>query len=115
METEIMIDPNVRVAGNETFSGFEDVRGPMPAVGQNVVVREPEGDLIGAGVVTRLDDTARLIYIAVDWPSLVPDVAPAPDELLPHPGTSYAVAETEIQCYAEGGLVRGPNSVLTGV
>ena len=111
METEIMIDPNVRVAGNETFSGFEDVRGPMPAVGQNVVVREPEGDLIGAGVVTRLDEAARLIYIAVDWPSLVPDVAPPP----PPTGASYAVAETETQCYAEGGFVRAPGSVLTGV
>ena len=27
--TEIMIDPNVRVSGGLTFSGFEDVRGPM--------------------------------------------------------------------------------------
>jgi hypothetical protein len=115
VETEIMIDPNVRVAGNETFSGFEDVRGPMPVAGQHVVVREPEGDLIGAGVVTRLDQAARLIYIAVNWPSLVPDVAPTPDQLLPHPGASYAVAETETQCYVEGGFVRAPGSVLTGV
>lgn len=110
-----MIDPNVRVAGNETFSGFEDVRGPMPTEGQHVVVREPEGDLIGAGVVTRLDQAARLIYIAVDWPSIVPSVPPTPDELLPHPGASYAVAQTKTQCYAEGGLVRAADSVLTGV
>ena len=36
MTTEILIDPNVRVAGNETFSGFEDVVGEFPAEGASV-------------------------------------------------------------------------------
>ena|SRR5258705_8594059 len=115
METEIMIDPNVRVAGNETFSGFEDVRGPMPVKGQRVVVREPEADLVGDGVVSRVDRTARLIYIAVDWPSLVPSLPPTPEQLLPLASASFAVGETQTRHYVNGILFDGPNSVLTGV
>jgi hypothetical protein len=80
--TEIMIDPNVRVSGGLTFSGYEDVRGPMPSRGQQVLVREPEANLVAIGTVDHIDENDRLIYIAVDWTQLAPDVLPKPDELL---------------------------------
>jgi hypothetical protein len=80
--TEIMIDPNVRVSGGLTFSGYEDVRGPMPAEGQQVLVREPEANLVAIGIVDRIDEEDRLIYVAVDWAQLAPDQLPTPDEFL---------------------------------
>jgi hypothetical protein len=79
--TEIMIDPNVRVAGDLTFSGFEDVLGPMPTEGKTVLVREPEANLVAAGVVKRVDNADSLIYIAVEWDKLAPDVLLTPAEL----------------------------------
>ena len=73
MTIEVHIDPNVRVTGNQTRVGYEDVKGgPIPVVGQRVLVREPESDIIGLGEVTRLMPEQRLIYLAVDWKSLVP-------------------------------------------
>lgn len=89
--TEIMIDPNVRVSGGLTFSGYEDVRGPMPIPGQQVLVREPEANLVALGTVDRIDENDRLIYIAVDWAQLAPDQIPTPDEfmgILRHSGQS---------------------------
>lgn len=80
--TEIMIDPNVRVSGGLTFSGFEDVRGPMPAVDHEVLVREPEANLVAVGVVRHIDRNDRLIYIEVDWAQLAPDQLPTPDEFM---------------------------------
>ncbi|ETW25867.1 hypothetical protein [Mycobacterium gastri] len=80
--TEIMIDPNVRVAGDLTFSGYEDVRGPLPIAGQQVLVREPEANLVAVGIVRRVDENDRLIYIAVDWARLAPDRIPTPDEFM---------------------------------
>ncbi|MFL0287196.1 hypothetical protein ACJH6H_18225 [Mycobacterium sp. SMC-21] len=83
MLTEVHIDLNVRVAGNQTRSGFEDVKGgPVPGVGDRVVVRESESDVIGFGQVTRVLDDARLIYLAVDWKSLVPEHYLTSSELL---------------------------------
>ncbi len=72
MTAIVAIDPNVRVAGGLTFSGFEDVVGEMPAPGDEVLVREPEANLIGHAVVDRLDDDNRLIYLAVRWDSIRP-------------------------------------------
>lgn len=80
--TEIMIDPNVRVSGGLTFSGYEDVRGPVPSRGQQVLVREPEANLVAVGTVDHVDENDRLIYIAVDWTQLVPDRLPSPEELM---------------------------------
>jgi hypothetical protein len=80
--TEIMIDPNVRVAGGLTFSGYEDIRGPMPAAGQQVLVREPEANLVAVGTVDHLDENDRLVYVAVDWGELVPDQLPTPTEFM---------------------------------
>jgi hypothetical protein len=79
--TEILIDPNVRVAGNLTFSGFEDVRGDMPAQGDYVTVREPEANLVAVGEVRRIDHRDELIYLAVDWKTLVPEHIPSLEEL----------------------------------
>ena len=91
--TEIMIDPNVRVADNLTFSGFEDVRGPIPQKGQSVLVRELEADLVAIGVVDRVDYEDSLIYIAVNWESLAPDRLPTPEEFLPELGKyTFALA-----------------------
>lgn len=80
--TEIMIDPNVRVAGDLTFSGFEHVRGTIPVEGQAVLVREPEADLVAVGRVHHVDYEDSLIYIAVKWETLAPDRLPTPAELL---------------------------------
>lgn len=71
--TEIWIDPNVRVAGNQTFAGFEDVHGPRPRLGDHVMVREPESNLVGLGRVTCVDRGDELIYLAVNWGTLVPE------------------------------------------
>ncbi len=79
---EIMIDPNVRVLGGLTFSGFEDVRGPRPSPGQQVLVREPEANLVAIGTVDHIDENDQLIYIAVDWTQMVQDRLPSPEELM---------------------------------
>jgi hypothetical protein len=79
--TEILIDPNVRVAGNLTFSGFEDVRGDMPAVGDLVTAREPEANLVAVGAVDRVDEHDQLIYLVVDWKTLAPEHIPSLQEL----------------------------------
>ncbi|MBL3743437.1 Uncharacterised protein [Mycobacteroides abscessus subsp. abscessus] len=68
--TEVMIDPNVRVAGGLTFSGFEDVIGDLPDHGDRVAVREPESGITGFGTVERVDFADRLIYLAVEWAAL---------------------------------------------
>jgi hypothetical protein len=82
MTQQVMIDPNVRVAGNQTFSGFEDIlAGDLPEVGDVVVVREPESGITGSATVTRVDYTDRLIYLAVDWANLMPPIM-TPDELM---------------------------------
>jgi hypothetical protein len=65
----IEIDPNVRVRGNETYAGFEDVTGLLE-VGEEVTVRESEAGLLGEGRVTHIDLDRRLVYLSVDWASL---------------------------------------------
>lgn len=81
MLTEILIDPNVRVEGNLTFSGFEDVEGDVPNEGDYVVVREPESDLSTLGRVRRVDYSDKLVYLDVDWKTLAPDWVPSPEQL----------------------------------
>ncbi len=46
--TRVAIDPNVRVRGNSTYAGFEDVDGPI-SVGEEVEVYEAEAGLTGIG------------------------------------------------------------------
>lgn len=69
MGTRVMIDPNVRVRGNGTYSGFEDVDGQM-IVGELVEVYEPESGLVGSGRITEIDVERELVFLSVDWASL---------------------------------------------
>lgn len=75
MRTRIAIDPNVRLKGNETYAGFEDVQDvqDVPDVGDEVEVWEPESRVVGFGRVTAIDNDRRLIYLTVDWASLSED------------------------------------------
>ena len=68
--TRIEIDPNVRVESGWTYSGFEDVTGPVPMVGELVTVFESEDRIQGEAFVTRVDRDRRLVYLDVDWSSL---------------------------------------------
>lgn len=65
----VRIDPNVRVRGNGTYSGVEDVYGVL-VQGDEVVVFEPEANLVGKGRVSEIDLERQLVYLAVDWSSL---------------------------------------------
>lgn len=80
MSTVIAIDPNVRISGNETYAGFEDLLdgslGDLQT-GEQVTVCEPEAGLIGDGSIRRIDHLRQLIYIAVDWKSLRVGASPA--------------------------------------
>ena len=69
MRTRVEIDLNVRVRGNDTFVGFEDVDGPI-AVGETVEVYETESGASGEGRITEIDGDRELIYLSVNWPSL---------------------------------------------
>lgn len=69
MRTRVRIDLNVRVRGNGTYVGFEDVYGPV-AVGDLVHVFEPESHLEGEGRITEIDPAAQIVYLTVDWGSL---------------------------------------------
>jgi hypothetical protein len=73
--TRVTIDPNVRVRGNGTYAGFEDVTGPM-AVGETVEVHEPESGLVGVGSITEIDGDRELVYLSVDWSSLTDETTP---------------------------------------
>jgi hypothetical protein len=81
--TRVAIDLNVRVRGQETYAGFEDVDGPL-TTGDKVRVYEPETGLTGTGVVTEIDDKHQLVYLAVDWAHLR-EPAPARDDPPPRP------------------------------
>lgn len=67
--TRVEIDLNVRVRGNDTFVGFEDVHGPI-TVGEAVEVYESESGVSGEGKVTEIDGERELVYLSVDWSSL---------------------------------------------
>lgn len=66
----VAIDPNVRVRGDQVFAGLEDVTGPV-AAGDRVEVYEPESGLAGEGTVTEVDLARGLLFLSVNWPSLV--------------------------------------------
>ncbi len=68
----IAIDVNVRVRGNLTYSGFEDIDGEPAVAGASVEVYEPESGLAGTGRVVELDVERELVYLEVDWASLRP-------------------------------------------
>jgi hypothetical protein len=89
--TRIAIDLNVRVRGNLTYSGYEDIDGDLPSDGA-VEVYEPESGLIGLGRVVERDDERRLVYLAVDWSSL--RARPALDFAIPGNGVIVHYAPT---------------------
>lgn len=66
----IEIDPNLRVRGNQTIAGFEDIYDGQPIVGERCAVFEREAALLGHGWITAIDDAESLIYIDVVWSSL---------------------------------------------
>jgi hypothetical protein len=75
MSIEIVIDPNVRTAGNRTYAGFEDVRGGFVddlSPGDTVTVVEEESDVIGEAVVGEINEQNHLIYLDVGWSTLRP-------------------------------------------
>src|SRR5262249_40094652 len=67
--TRVAIDPNIRVRGNGTFAGLEDVSGPL-VLGDTVEVYESEANIVGSGTVTEIDLDKQLVYLSVDWASL---------------------------------------------
>lgn len=69
IRTTAEIDLNVRVRGNQTFTGFEDIAGPV-AMFLPVEVIEPESGLRGVGIISDIDQVRRLVYISVDWRTL---------------------------------------------
>lgn len=69
--TRIAIDLNVRVRGNLTYSGFEDIEGDLPLDGW-VEVYEPESDIVGWGRVVEIDEDTRLVYLEIEWAALRP-------------------------------------------
>jgi hypothetical protein len=69
MRSMIEIDPNVRVRGNATYAGLEDVIGPVE-VGREVTVRESEAGVLGTGRVTQIDTERELVYLSVEWSNL---------------------------------------------
>jgi hypothetical protein len=70
--TRVAIDPNIRVRGNATYVGFEDVSGPI-AVDEVVDVYEPESGVSGEGRITEINSDKELVYLSVDWASLSAD------------------------------------------
>jgi hypothetical protein len=77
----IAIDPNIRVRGNQTYAGIEDIEGDVGA-GSHVVVYEPESGLSGPGEVTEVDRDRGLVYIVVDWSKLRLHPARSPLQVL---------------------------------
>lgn len=69
--TEIEIDLNVRVRGDQTYSGFEDVKGDI-RVGDTVRVYEGESGFTGHARVTDIDNKKEIVYLSVDWENMEP-------------------------------------------
>lgn len=82
MTVRIAIDPNVRVRGNKTYAGFEDIQeagnlglsrpahadGPL-FVGDKVLAAETEDGIVWDATVVDIDREHEFVYLAVDWGS----------------------------------------------
>lgn len=78
MTVRIAIDPNIRLPGNQTFAGFEDVQRFPIHVGMEVEVYEEESGVHGHGSVASIDEERELVYLNVEWSSLAyPENGPA--------------------------------------
>lgn len=63
----ILIDPNVRVMGNQTFSVVpEDADGPVATGDQVLAVWEGTG-VTAPATVTDVDEDRHLVYLKVNW------------------------------------------------
>lgn len=65
----VVIDLNVRLGHSETFSGLEDVTGPI-AVGDRVTAIETESGLTGPAYVTAIEPERGLVYLRIAWNQL---------------------------------------------
>lgn len=65
----VKVDLNVRVRGNKTYAGYEDVvpEGATLVVGEQVLIWEPEDDIVTDGTVIELDDAKQIVYLDVEW------------------------------------------------
>lgn len=89
MSARVAIDLNVRVRGNDTYAGLEDVEGQI-SLGAAVEVYEPETGVIGQGRVNEIDLRRRLVYLSVEWNS-IREPEPQPEEApAAEPATSTA-------------------------
>lgn len=72
---EFKIDPNVRVSGNLTYVGFEDLQNQdlsITSLSPGVIVKviELETRFGGIGEVVRIDYNTKLIHLNVRWQDL---------------------------------------------
>jgi hypothetical protein len=91
--TRIAIDPNIRVRGNGTYAGFEDVTGPIKP-GDEVEVYEPESGLVGQARVTEIDAARELVYLSVEWSSLTDEAEPTSEPPGTEPRPVFVADET---------------------
>jgi hypothetical protein len=70
IQTRVEIDLNVRVRGGQTYSGLEDIYGEMPAVGDIVMVFQPDECVEAPATVEDIDLRKELIYMSVSWSDL---------------------------------------------
>lgn len=80
----VRIDPKVRIHGQLTFAGFDDVDGnKVPKVGESVIAfHEPTGAEAAAVVTDRLED-AQLLYLGVAWREFPGEIAKCQGLTLP--------------------------------
>ncbi len=69
--TRVEIDLNVRCGRWQTYSGFEDITGEFPAVGDVVEVFESESGIHGTGTVLELREETETVVLQVFWSDLV--------------------------------------------
>jgi hypothetical protein len=68
-KTRVAIDLNIRIRGNGTYTGLEDVDG-LAVAGEPVEVYEPESGVSGIGCITEVDAVKRIVFLQVNWASL---------------------------------------------
>lgn len=94
MNTRIALDLNVRVRGNQTYAGFEDVEGAfIPTVGEAVEVYERESGISGKAEVTEVDEDRKLVFLLIDW-ALLSAPLTVPGGIAVLPASSRAGAAT---------------------
>ena len=83
----ISIDPNVRTAGNQTYSGFEDLFGEVDDInpGDHLLAMGLETDIVFDCKVTCIDYERRLIFLDIDWSSAREDYV--------HPTSRFVVTQ----------------------